>query len=217
VKAVFPDFTLWNYFTSDRADPLYHADGANYPPVDVDQIVTGFPTAIVEPVYPPDGLGANYIICYPDISEEGFFMFHFDGSSFVKWNMACLFFENGEGPNIQSYPVDYNGLTHWGIYDFAANDSLIIIPSVTSQYLNNNDYNITVEVISYGDVDFSSGEPNILDAVFIINQIYKDGPDPDYDSRMSDINCDEAINILDVVRLINSIYKEWPAPGPCRY
>ena len=94
---------------------------------------------------------------------------------------------------------------------------MIIIPSVVTQLLNDNDYSIEVEVISYGDIDFSSGDPNILDVVFLINQIYKGGPSPDYDSRMSDINCDQLVNILDVVSLINSVYKDGPAPGPCRY
>ncbi len=217
VETVFPEFALWNYFTSERADPIYHTDAVDYPLIEIDQVVTGFPSAVVEPISRPDGLGSNYIICRPDPSEDGFFMFHFDGSQYVKWGLTCLFFENGENPDIQSYPVDYNGLSHWGIYDFTVIDSMIIIPCVVSQYLNNNDYSINVEVISYGDIDFSSGNPDILDVVFLINQIYKGGPLPDYDPKMSDINCDEFINILDVVYLINSIYKDGPAPGPCRY
>lgn len=217
VKTVFQEFALWNYFTSDKADPAYHADGAYYPQIVIDQVVTGFPTATIEPVHPPDGLSANYIVSYPNPSEEGFFKFHFDGSLYVKWNLTCLFFENGGGPVIESFPADHNGLSQWEIYDFALLDSMIIIPSVVSRYLDDNDYNINVEVISYGDVDFSSGPPNILDVVFIINQIYKDGPLPDYDPKMSDTNCDELINILDVVALINSIYKGGLSPGPCRY
>jgi len=217
VKTVFPEFTEWNYFTSDRADPLYHVDGADYPQIEIDQVVTGFPSAIVEPVYPPDGLGANYIVCYPDPSEEGFFMFHFDGSQYVEWGLTCLLFENGDEPDLQTVPVGYNGLGQWPIYDFAVFDSMIIIPCVTSRYFNNNEYSIDVEVISYGDVDFSSGPPNILDVIFIINQIYKNGPAPEHDPRMSDFNCDQLLSILDVVYLINAIYKGGPAPGPCRY
>ena len=217
VKTVFPEFALWNYFTSERAEPIYHKDAVDYPLIEIDQVVTGFPSAVVEPINPPDGLGSNYIICRPDPSENGFFMFHFDGSQYVKWGLTSLVFEDSKGVDIQSYPVDYNGLSHWGVYDFAVIDSMIIIPCVVSQYISDNAYNIAVEVISYGDVDFSSGTPNILDVIFIINQIYKDGPLPDYDLRMSDVNCDGIINILDVVYLINSIYKDGSTPGPCRY
>ncbi len=217
IKSVFSEFTLWNYYTSDRADPLYHTDGVYYPKVEIDQIVTGFPTTIVEPVYPPDGLGANYIICYPDPVEEGFFIFHFAGSMYVKWELIRMYFENGGNPEIQSFSADHNGFLHWGIYDFAGSDSMIIIPSVVSQYLNNNDYSIEAETIQYGDVDFSGDDPNILDIVFIINQKYKNGPEPDYDPRMSDINCDQLVNILDIVYLINYKYKDGTAPGPCRY
>ncbi len=217
IKSVFSEFTLWNYYTSDRADPLYHTDGAYYPQVEIDQIFTGFPTTILEPVYPPDGLGANYIICYPNPVEESFFIFHFAGSMFVKWELISMYFENGGNPDIQSFSADHNGLLHWGVYDFTGSDSMIIISSVVSQYLNNNDYSIEVETFQYGDVDFSGGDPNILDIIFIINQKYKNGPEPDYDPRMSDINCDQLVNILDIVDLINSVYKDGPAPGPCRY
>ncbi|MCP4704558.1 MAG: hypothetical protein GY865_08100 [candidate division Zixibacteria bacterium] len=216
-KMIFDEFALWNYFTSDRADPSYHSDGIDYPPIEIDQVVTGFPMAIVEPVFPPDGLGANYIVSYPDPLEVGFFMFHFAGSIYVDWGLTCLFFENGSGPIIQSYPINHNGLSQWGIYDYAVNDSLVIIPSVVSRYLNNNEYSISVEIISYGDVDFSGGDPDILDIVFLINQIYKNGSLPEYDLRMSDIDCNESVDILDIVFLINSIYKDGTTPGPCRY
>jgi len=52
---------------------------------------------------------------------------------------------------------------------------------------------------------------NILDIVFLINFIYKDGPAPN-PLELGRIDGDELINILDVVYLINYIYKDGPAP-----
>ncbi len=68
----------------------------------------------------------------------------------------------------------------------------------------------------YNCGDFNGdGMFNILDIVYLINYIYKDGPAPvplasaniDYDIRH-----DSAINILDVIRFINFVYKDGPSP-----
>jgi len=52
---------------------------------------------------------------------------------------------------------------------------------------------------------------NILDVVYIINYIYKEGSEP-MPMEAAEIDGIPPINILDVVYLINSIYKEGPEP-----
>lgn len=59
-----------------------------------------------------------------------------------------------------------------------------------------------------GDYD-NSGYINILDVVYLINYIYKEGPAP-IPLISADINCSGTIDILDVVYLINFIYKDGP-------
>ena len=61
-----------------------------------------------------------------------------------------------------------------------------------------------------GDFDGQEGT-NILDIVFLINYIYKNGPAPD---QIISANVDgiPGINILDIVYLINYIYKNGPEP-----
>jgi hypothetical protein len=62
-----------------------------------------------------------------------------------------------------------------------------------------------------GDAD-GSGEINLLDITYLINYIYKGGPEPlPYDS--GDSNGNGMINILDVTYLINYIYKGGPEPA----
>ncbi|MCP4703983.1 MAG: hypothetical protein GY865_05180 [candidate division Zixibacteria bacterium] len=56
-----------------------------------------------------------------------------------------------------------------------------------------------------GDID-GTPDINILDVVFLINNVYKAGPAPD-PLESADVNHDLEINILDIVHLINNIYK----------
>jgi len=57
---------------------------------------------------------------------------------------------------------------------------------------------------------------NILDIVYIINFVYKEGPAPTpYPLCNADPDCDCKTNILDIVYLINAIYKDGPAPCSC--
>jgi len=68
---------------------------------------------------------------------------------------------------------------------------------------------------SCGDVD-NSGTINILDVTYLINYLYKSGPDPDcgtsYSGICGDVDNSGTINILDVTYLINYLYKGGPEP-----
>jgi len=62
-----------------------------------------------------------------------------------------------------------------------------------------------------GDIDGQTGI-TILDVVYLINYLYKEGSDPD-PLNAAEINGIPPISILDVVYLINYIYKEGPDPN----
>ncbi|UCD95031.1 MAG: hypothetical protein JSU69_02980, partial [Candidatus Zixiibacteriota bacterium] len=61
-----------------------------------------------------------------------------------------------------------------------------------------------------GDADRSE-TINLLDVTFIVNYLYKYGPEP-YPVWAADADCDLWINILDVTFIINYLYKEGPVP-----
>ena len=55
------------------------------------------------------------------------------------------------------------------------------------------------------------GEITVADIVFLVNYIFKSGPEP-LVYACGDINCDEEINVLDAVYLINYLFKDGPPP-----
>jgi len=61
-----------------------------------------------------------------------------------------------------------------------------------------------------GDAN-NDGTVNILDIIFLIDNVYKSGADPYYPAS-ADVNFDGLRNILDIVYLINKIYKGGPEP-----
>jgi len=61
-----------------------------------------------------------------------------------------------------------------------------------------------------GDAN-GSGAPNVDDAVYCINYIFKDGPAP-WPLDAGDANCDHSVNVGDVVYVINYIYRGGAAP-----
>ena len=65
--------------------------------------------------------------------------------------------------------------------------------------------------ISRGDAD-NSGEVDILDVTYIINYLYKSGPEPEPHPLMADAEGDGDIDILDSNYIINYLYKNGSPP-----
>jgi len=61
-----------------------------------------------------------------------------------------------------------------------------------------------------GDVN-RDGMVNSSDIVYLIDYLFKGGPDPD-PLESGDVNCDEAVNSADIVSLIDYLFKNGPAP-----
>ncbi|UCD93739.1 MAG: dockerin type I repeat-containing protein [Candidatus Zixiibacteriota bacterium] len=214
MKSIFPEFTVWNYFTDDRADTIYYDDGVDYPLVITDQVVADFPSAVLTPVNPPDGFASNYIVAYPGTSENGIFLIKFDGANIVEWGLSYILFLDDYPIVHAACPMGMFGMATCGIYDLPGYDSIIFIPSVVSQWFDDNPYQIDSEIHPFGDAD-GSGEVNILDVSYLVGYLYREGHPPRYAYLSGDADCSGNINLLDVTYIVNYLYRD--GPEPCLY
>jgi hypothetical protein len=214
IEDIFPEFTIWNYYTNLLADTIYYDDGADYPLVHIDHTVASIPFSGDMPVDPPDALGCNYIMAYAPSAPNGLLKIDFDGYDYVHWGFSYIKFRSDSSFPIINCSVDTDGKTDCGIYDFVVYDSILFIPCVVTQWHKSNDYVFSTVVDPFGDVD-GSGEINVFDITYLISYLYKGGLAPKYDLYMGDTNCDGNINLFDISHLIRFLYQGGPAP--CLY
>jgi len=69
----------------------------------------------------------------------------------------------------------------------------------------------TVEIRECGDVN-QDNEIRLSDVVYLINYVFKSGPEPIPIALMGDVNEDNLIDIIDIVFLINYLFQDGPAP-----
>jgi hypothetical protein len=211
VETTLPEFTVWNYYTGDRYAEGYYQEGAAYPLVHIDHQIASCPFSGDVPVDAPDGLASNYIVGYPNASENGLLKLNFDGANIVQWGFSYITFDNDSGHPVVNCPVDMSGRTQCGIYNYANYDSIVFIPCVITRWQDDNSYTFASEVRPFGDAN-GDEDINIFDVTYIISFLYLDGPVPKYDYFMGDIDCNGTVNILDVSYLIKFLYLDGPEP-----
>jgi hypothetical protein len=86
-------------------------------------------------------------------------------------------------------------------FDFVA--TLITEPGVYGAF--------TTATALLGDAN-ADGIIDLGDAVYILNYLFKSGPEPD-PLWAGDCNCDEIVDLGDVVLLLNYLFKGGPAPA----
>ena len=115
----FHEFTAWNVFTDERADPdRFYEEGASYPPVEL--------SGLHEPVLPdasgpllfdgpripaghyPDHLAANYIGFVPDSSRHGGLRIEFTGIT-GEWGVSVA--GSGEADTVMTAPATRGSAT----------------------------------------------------------------------------------------------------------
>lgn len=66
-------------------------------------------------------------------------------------------------------------------------------------------------VFTTGDVN-GDALINLSDAIYLLNYLFKGGPEPLPNLRSGDVNCDSVVNLSDVVYLLNFLFKNGPPP-----
>lgn len=57
-----------------------------------------------------------------------------------------------------------------------------------------------------GDAN-GSGNITLVDVIYLVNYIFRDGPDPIPDYSVGDINCDSYVTLVDIIALVNHLFK----------
>lgn len=202
---LFPEFTLWNYYTGSRAVPgQYYESAADYPMMPVDRWLPEITNDSIYPLKPPDGLGCNYIKLTVGQEETGHSEILLDGDNLVRWGLVAIY---AGGSIDSSHILISDGSQDILLYQSVVEDFdyLIAIPSIITPYLEGVDYRFDSDVISHGDANFDRST-NLGDAIYLINRVFRGGPAPQPIWQTGDANCDGTVNIGDAVTLINYIF-----------
>jgi hypothetical protein len=153
------------------------------------------------------------------VSTKGTFIAEQAYSIIATGRMTICTDSDGDGHGDPGYPENECGLDNCPDEynpDQADNDSDGVgnacdncpdDPNPGQEDSNGNDVGDVCDYMC-GDLD-DDEQVNILDIVFLINNLYKNGTAPD-PIESADVNFDLDINILDVVYMINFIYKSGP-------
>lgn len=70
--------------------------------------------------------------------------------------------------------------------------------------------NVTAKFMC-GDADDNS-EINIVDVVYLVNYVFRSGPQPEPYVFVGDVTCDGKVDVVDLVYLVNYLFRMGPAP-----
>ena len=108
------------------------------------------------------------------------------GEAFKSW--AIQYMETGAGPDSRA----------WFYGNLILGDPTLKISRYTETIIN-------------GDVNDNS-KVDIVDAIFLVNYLFKSGPEPPHQVIYGDINCDAEVTVADIVYLVNYLFKMGPPP-----
>lgn len=135
-EEVFREFTVWNFFTGDRAKPqFFYSEGGLFPQVKVDSVHTEFPVDTTSPNNHPENLGSNYVVFVPDPTlAQGGVRIDFEGHgigyevSAVGYNPAHL---EPFDTTFLLNPVTMSGEAE--VYNWSNYNQVVMIPAVVER------------------------------------------------------------------------------------
>jgi len=201
-----PQWVVHNYEIS-KPDPAYYSSQYDYPANHPWQTTPQFEGASV-----PGSINVSLWDLYDDPDDDNYMEGSYiwghnnDHNSSSSWRGTDAIWDvlTNYDPQPDNPAHDYC----WNIYEFIHGWRTFGYP-VDSIFKNIFEAH-GVSVFIPGDVD-NSQAINVMDANYIINYMYKSGPEPLHMSA-ADSDADCGVNILDATYLINYLYKDGPAP-----
>jgi hypothetical protein len=211
VKHLFPEFSVWNYFTGTRAIPgQYYTDAADYPAIDVDLIFDTPDHDSIQPLHAPEGFGCNYIRLTVDSAARGNLELELRGAELVRWTLTDIGI-TATDHTVESIWSDNSFPLRLYIPYIDAYSEVIAVPSVSTRYAPGSNYYLSSSVLPAGDAN-DDGEVNVGDITYLINFVFRSGPLPKPVAAAGDANCDHQVNIADAVLLITYVFRGGEAP-----
>jgi hypothetical protein len=133
----FREFTVWNYFTADRArTQQFYSEGDLFPKVKVDSLLhyhTTYPVYSPSGPNHPQGLGSNYVVFRPE-EEQGGLKLTFSPTTGEYQITAVGYNENVNEPLVQKFQINQQtGYAETDVYNWTSYNEIIMIPAVTSR------------------------------------------------------------------------------------
>jgi len=138
----FREFTLWNFFTHNRADTvnfysegnLFDADSKIKPGPGQNHSFSAEDSFYKSGVtYPPEHLGSNYIFFYPEATSCGGARLYFYGDSAAKWRVSIIGYKPGNSSFLKEMSLDFlqNGFVE--VMNANLHTELVMITAVTNK------------------------------------------------------------------------------------
>ncbi|MGB8657647.1 MAG: MXAN_6640 family putative metalloprotease [Candidatus Zixiibacteriota bacterium] len=137
----FREFTVWNYFTGNRArTQLYYSEGNLFPEVHVEQTYNS--DTVYSPSGPnhPYGLGSNYVVFEPTAKQGGIKLAFSPADIGDDFEISVVGFNNNVNqPVFPKVQVNHQtGSAEADVYDWTSYNEIIMIPAATSRNGDSN-------------------------------------------------------------------------------
>jgi len=137
-EEAFREFTVWNYFTGDRArTKLFYSEGDLFPQVKVGDLHYHTTYPVYSPSGPnhPYGLGSNYIIFKPEEKQGGVKLSFSPASEEYDYEISAVGYNKEVNePVSHEFQINHQtGSAEADVYDWIFYNEIIMIPAAVSR------------------------------------------------------------------------------------
>ncbi len=168
----FREFSIWNYFTSYRADIAnYYSEGNLYPAVKVDptQSHSSYPVNISSAPYPPEVLGTNYVRFVTQATTGGLNL-TFNGADSANWKTSVIGYSSADPDTFAEFTLDSLKSGNFKFHNWNNYDDIIMIPAVITK--TNGAFNYSYSATYDSTLTEVEEIPDLLPHSFTLSQNY---------------------------------------------